>query len=124
MYPIYKDNLIYYFRSIYNILIVWKYTVTNNNMYESFILDLNKTYCLKWAQIGLRKSMNFLDLTLTINDKTGKVDTKTYQNPMNIYQYTPYNSVHSPKNSKYMVYILIQTYWNQNTYKKGFTTPI
>jgi len=45
--------------------------------------------------MGLQKTVNFLDLTITINSN-GLLTTKTYQKPTNLHLYLPPTSAHPP----------------------------
>ena len=66
--------------------------------------------------------VDFLDLTLEINEKTRQIETSTFQKDMNLYLYLPPHSAHPPGVMKGMVFGCLETLWNQNSkledYKK------
>jgi hypothetical protein len=53
--------------------------------------------------MGLQKTVNFLDLTITINSN-GLLTTKTYQKPTNLHLYLPPTSAHPPRVLKSIIY--------------------
>jgi hypothetical protein len=82
--------------------------------FDLFQQDLN-SYCqLKWTSDGLQKTVNFLDLTITINGN-GLLTTKTYQKPTNLHLYLPPTSAHPPGVLKSLIYGNLQRFWLQNT---------
>jgi len=74
---------------------------------------------LEWDVSDLKRSVNFLDLTITITPE-GYVQTKTYQKEMNLYLYIPPSSAHPPGAFKGLVFGNLQTYWLQNSKKEDF----
>ena len=118
--PKYKDNILYYCRSVDDILITWTNTSLNNYTFESFKQDLNKTCCLDWITGELGEKVNFLDLTFTLNAKTGRFDTRTFQKIENIYQYITFNSAHLKETIEIMIFSLLLTYFKHNTYHEDF----
>ena len=90
--PTYKDNILFYVRTIDDILIIWKQTP--NTPFQTFKTDLNNQCKLNWNTENPTHTTNFLDLTISI-DTLGHITTKTYQKPMNLFLYIPKNSTHS-----------------------------
>ena len=59
-----------------------------------------------------------MDLTISIENEL--IVTKTFQKAMNLYQYLSPMSNHPPKMIKSIIYSLLKTYKNQNTYSKDY----
>ena len=78
---------------------------------------------LHWKTIALSNSVNFLDLTITI-DGNGNISTKTYQKPMNLFLYIPPHSAHPPGLMKSLVFGLLNTYFLQNTFSEDFFSMV
>ncbi len=57
--------------------------------------------------------VTYLDLTITL--KRGRISTKTYQKPMNLYLYIPPHSAHPPGMIKDAVYSLLRCYYEENS---------
>jgi hypothetical protein len=110
----YKNNLIMYKRQIDDIFGIWIDLPNDNRQrWREFNTDLN-SYCkLDWNTEDLTKSVNFLDLTIWIDD-SGKLKYKTYQKPMNLFLYIPAHSAHPPGVLKSLIHGLVQTYHRQN----------
>ena len=64
---------------------VW--TGNHTNKWEEFKEDMNKFGILRWEVSGLSREVDFLDLTLTIEN--GRIVSKTYQKPLNLFLYLP-----------------------------------
>ena len=62
----YAENLLLYIRFIDDILFLWKHSTKSTDTFASFKQDLNDRCKLNWKTEKLSKSVNFLDLTLTI----------------------------------------------------------
>ena len=73
---------------------------------------------LKWDFKEPSKSVDFLDLTIYIED--GWVLTRTYQKSMNLYQYISPSSNHPPTMIKGIVYSLLRTYKLQNSKEEDY----
>ena len=84
----------------------------------SFKEDLNDFGILTWEVSDLSHSVDFLDLTLSIED--GRIVSRTYQKPMNLFLYLPPSSSHPPGCIKGTIYGLINRYHAQNTYRKDY----
>jgi hypothetical protein len=64
---------------------------------------MNNFGALTWKVKELSKSVNFLDLTITIREDR-RIMTKTYKKLMNLYLYIPPASAHPPGMLKSIVY--------------------
>jgi len=92
--------------------------------YIDFQADANNYDILTWDfDIIPSATVNFLDLTITINPNY-RIQTKTYQKAMNLYQYIPPSSAHSPKMMKGIVYGLIRQYKLQNTLPSDYINQL
>ena len=80
---------------------------------ECFQKDLNDFGLLKWKINEPSFTVNFLDLTLKI--EAGKITSKTYQKPTNLYQYTSNNSAHPARMIRGIIYSMLKRYYQQNT---------
>ena len=69
---------------------------------------------LVWEVSDLSRSINFLDLTLSITEQ-GEIKYQTYQKPMNLYLYIPRMSAHPESVFKSFIQSAIQRYWLQNS---------
>ena len=63
-------------------------------------------------------SVDFLDLTLTIQD--GIIVSKTYQKPFNLYQSICPNSAHPSWLIKGIIFSMLKRYYHQNIYVEDF----
>ena len=73
---------------------------------------------LEWEFEEPSKAVNFLDLTISIENE--KISTKTFQKAMNLYQYLSPRSNHPPGMIKGIIYSLLKTYKNQNTHTEDY----
>jgi len=82
--PRFGNHLLLYCRFIDDIFGIW---IGNPNglYFNQFIEYTNNFGLLKWDFSARSQSVDFLDLTIFIED--GRLLTKTYQKPMNLYQY-------------------------------------
>ena len=70
---------------IYGIILVGGKYGFSKGEWESFKDDINGFGILKWNVEDPSLGVDFLDLTLTIED--GNIVSKIYQKPLNLYQY-------------------------------------
>ena len=112
--PKHGKHLLYFRRFIDDICGVWTGNTTTE--WKAFQDDVNNFGILTWDIIDVTPSttVNFLDLTLTIEDN--HIITKTFQKKMNLYLYIPFASAHPTGCIKGTVYGLIRRYHAQNTY--------
>ena len=104
----YKNNIIYYKRFIDDIFLIWKPTI--NQTWKNFYNDLPFGK-LTWATPSFGDTAIFLDLE--INIKNRKLETKTYQKPLNLYLYLPPQSSHPPSTLKSLIYGNLRRFWIQ-----------
>ena len=115
--PRYSNNLLLYCRFIDDIFGIW---VGNKNglAWAQFRDDCNNFGQLKWVFSEPSKTVDFLDLTLYVED--GYVLTKTFQKTMNLYHYICPSSNHPPEMIKGIIYSLLRTYKLQNTKEEDY----
>ncbi len=81
--------------------------------WEQMTRDNNDFRILKWDFTTPSTSVNFLDLTIWIEN--GRIMTRTYEQPNHPYLYIPQHSAHPPVCTKGSIYGLIQKYYEQNS---------
>ena len=89
-----------------------------DSIWNDFIQDFNNFGILRWDVMTPEASVNFLDLTLIIEN--GRITTKTFQKANNPYLYIPPHSAHTPSMIKGTVYSLLNTYFKQNSKFEDF----
>ena len=119
----YKSNFIFYRRKIDDIFAIWKTDPSAPNAWNEFKSDLNSLCKLEWNTEDLCESVNFLDLTIWIDDDK-KIKYKTYQKEMNLYLYIPKHSASPPGLLRSLVFGLLGTYKRQNSDKKDFNLMV
>ena len=117
--PKYKHNIIFYKRQIDDIFGIWIDSPSSPYTYNDFTTDLNSITSLQWVCEPLLNSVNFLDLTISINNNQ-TISTKTYQKKENLFLYIPPQSAHPPGMVKSLIYSLLRTYYIQNTHTSDF----
>ena len=110
--PKYKHHLLVFRRFIDNIFGIWTPLHDNNN-WSLFKQDTNNFGILSWEFEELSNEVNFLDLTIKIEDS--HITTKTYQKSMNLYQYIMPTSNHPVRMTKGIIYSLLRNYHRQNS---------
>lgn len=113
--PKYKKELLYYGRFIDDIFGVWNGT---QERFDEFKKDLAFGK-LRWTTSKLVKQLEFLDLTISITDK-GKLATRTYQKPLNLFLYLPPHSAHPPGVLRSLVFGNLSRFHEQNTNTKDY----
>lgn len=101
----YKHHLPIYQRYIDDGIGIWidesNNTSNTINTYQdapswiSFKNAFNSFGQLNWTFSPLKRTADFLDITLTINS-SGRVDCQLYEKALNLYQYLPPHSAHAP----------------------------
>lgn len=108
--PTYERQLLLFLRFIDDMIGIWTGT---DEEYKQFQKDTDNFGILTWEFEELSSSVDFLDLTITIEN--GAITTKTYQKSINLYQYIPPYSAHPKNMIKGILYSLLRTYYIQNT---------
>ncbi len=112
----FQSNLIYYKRYIDDIFGVW--VDSPNTSWSEFEQALNKFGQLRWNIEKPTTSTTFLDLQISISKN--KIQTRTYQKPLNLYLYIPPTSAHPSSCFKGLITGEILRYWLQNTQQEDF----
>ena len=100
-------EILFFRRYIDDIFSIWVPTSTNDDLrWSSFTHDLNLCGKLRWEASERSKSINFLDLTITIEDNF-QLSTRLFEKVENLYLYLPANSSHSPGNLKGLIFGMI-----------------
>lgn len=120
--PRHGNKMLYFRRFIDDIFAIWIGNLTTD--WESFCADVNDFGILKWdvTENPPRKSVDFLDLTLTIDGN--RIVSKTFQKKMNLYLYIPAASAHPEGCIKGTIFGLIRRYHAQNTYRKDYVQMV
>lgn len=114
--PDYKPSLLFMKRFIDDIFLIW---IGDDAEYKCFQVDTNNFGILTWDfGGGLSDSVDFLDLTISIDN--GKISTKTFQKDLNLYQYIMPTSAHPPWMMPGIIYSLMKKYKRQNTYEHDY----
>ena len=93
----YSDNLLLYKRFIDDVIGIWIPSATKEEdatAWSNFSTDLNSYHGLQWTMTTRAKSLNFMDLTITLNGTN--IDTTLYEKKLNIHQYITPGSAHPP----------------------------
>ena len=86
--------LVRYIGNIFAIILVGGDSGSTLEELNEFKADINNVGILKWNIDEPSLQVNYLDLALQLVD--GYIHTKTYQKPINLYQYITPNSAHPP----------------------------
>jgi hypothetical protein len=117
--PKYRDNLKRIFHHscfIDDVFFIWIGPM--DATWDQIVKDYDSFGILRWDVSERATSVNFLDLTLTIEN--GTIWTKTYQKENNPYLYIPPHSSHAPGMIHGIIFSIVRTYWPQNTTTKDF----
>jgi hypothetical protein len=110
--PTFNANLIFYHRYIDDIFGIWLPSSSNNHTWSHFKEELNNWGKLTWCVEEPSKQVNFLDLTITLDQSS--VTFATYQKPLNLYLYIPPLSAHPNSCLKGLIKGELNRYWIQN----------
>ncbi len=94
--------------------------VSTENLSE-YLTDLLQFGDLQWEVDPPRNTINFLDLTVTI-EGDGTITTSTFIKPMNLHLYIPPKSAHPPGVLKSLIYGNLQRFWLQNTNREDYVS--
>ena len=118
--PGFGDKLFLYVRYIDDIFGIW--IGDSDEDWKQFQLATNSFGMLKWKFSELAYSIDFLDLTVKVNN--GGTTVRTYQKLMNLYQYISPHSAHPPGLIKGMIYGLVKTYHRQNSDERDYISIV
>jgi hypothetical protein len=113
--PTYQLMMPLFRRFIDDIFGIW---TGDDESWEQFKRDTNNFGILTWEFEEPSTTINFLDLTITI--ESNMITTKTYQKALNLYQYIPPSSAHPITMMRGIIYGLMRNYHRQNTKVKDY----
>jgi len=102
-------------RFIDDIFGIW---IGDDESWEQFKRDTNNFGILTWELEEPSTTINFLDLTISI--ESNYITTKTYQMALNLHQYIPPSSAHLITMMRGIIYGLMRNYHCQNTKTKDY----
>ena len=70
----------------------------------------------------LQKTLDYLDLNLTLNNS--KITSKTFKKKHNLYLYIPFTSSHYPNCKKLLIYLLCFRYYYLNDLDKDYIDQV
>jgi hypothetical protein len=114
--PKYGKYFLYFKRYIDDIFGIW--LVDDSSAWTDFQDDLNDFGVLTWEVGALVKSVDFLDLNITIIGN--HLEYRTFQKEMNLYLYLPPSSAHSPSIIKGTIFGLMSRYYAHNTHRRDY----
>jgi hypothetical protein len=116
----YKEHLLLYKRLIDDGCGIW-HDRGNPQAWHNFCHDVDNFVGgkLKWKIEERSREVDFLDITISIND-LNRIETRTYQKPMNLYLYITENSAHPKKMMRGMIYGELKRYHRQNSRREDY----
>ena len=115
----FQKEIIILKRLIDDMFCLWK---GSTKRFEEFKQITNSFGHLKWEFSSLIKNLDYLDLTLTLNN--GYINTKTFEKKHNLYLYIPYSSSHSPNCKKSLIYSLCYRYYHLNNQDEDYVKQV
>ena len=122
--PLFKKFLKLLRRLIDNMLGIWicnqckRCTPPICPHWKAFKAKVNSYGQLRWEFTKPSKECVFLDLTIKIED--GRIVTRTYQKPMNLFLYLPGPSAHPHGCIKGTIHSLLRRYYEQNSKRSDY----
>lgn len=95
--PKYRSNVALYKHFIDDVIGIWlPYDTAKEDdaLWSNFGKGINSYQGLKWIVTKCTTSLDFMDLTITIDSQT--INTTLYEKKLNIHQYITLGSVHPP----------------------------
>ena len=95
--PKHKKHVIFYKRLIDDVFGIWlphPNPQTNASLWEEFKDSMNTFPRLTWEFEDPNDKVNFMDLTITIQN--GHISTSLFEKPLNLHLYIPPHSAHPP----------------------------
>ena len=122
----FKPNLAFYGRYIDDVIGIWipdDDPDEDKRLWELFQNSMNGFGKLTWEFAERSKSVDYLDLTITISN-TGKITTSLYEKALNLYLYLPPFSSHPPGVFKGMIHGMVTRIIRLNSNPGGHKTMI
>jgi hypothetical protein len=113
-----------YKRYIDDVIGIWIPQRLNDDLrWSNFKKDMNDFGRLRWECSERQKTVNFLDLTITIDDN-GCIHTKLYEKPENLYLYLPANSAHPFSTLKGLIHGMVYRTLRLTSHKETQTIEL
>ena len=90
----------------------------SNHEWSNFKRDMDDFGILTWEVNDPSTTVDYLDVTLKIEN--GEIISKTYQKPINLYQYITPNSAYPPGRIKGVIHSMVLQYYRQNSHNEDF----
>jgi hypothetical protein len=103
---LFNDEVICYKRYIDDVIGIWLCQPYDNQRWDAFKNQLNDASALDWDFTDRSRSVNFLDLTFTV-ENNGLIRTNLYEKPMNLHMYLPPHSAHPPGVLRGLIYGMV-----------------
>ena len=114
----FSSNLLYLGRFIDDMFGIWVPNDGDPNAWDAFKMSLPYGI-LEWEASELTNKVNFLDLTISINEDR-HLNFSTYQKAMNLYLYVPSGSAHPPGVLRGLIFGGLRKYYHQNTRREDY----
>lgn len=118
--PFFSTKLLYFRRFIDDIIGIW--WDARDELEWKVFQEALPFGSLQWETTKLCEQVVYLDLQITINNKTRKLETTTYQKQMNLFLYIPPHSAHPTGVLKSIIFSNLRRYWIQNTHRADYVT--
>ncbi|KAL7544934.1 hypothetical protein ACHAWF_008298 [Thalassiosira exigua] len=114
--PNYGGYLLIFKRFIGDMFGIW--VCDDRATWNRFKSDTNDFGVLRWEFDEPSTSVVFLDLNIRI--ECNAIKTSTHQKPINLYQYIPPSSAHSPGMMRGIIFSLMKNYKRQNSKQRDY----
>ena len=96
--PKYSQRIVFYRRFIDDVISIWcsnQNSQMDDTEWNSFIKTMNAFPGLAWEFSEQSKMVDFMDMTITINN-SNRIETTIFEKKMNLHLYIPPHSAHPP----------------------------
>ena len=107
-----------YIDNLFAVIIYGGHNGFSDLEWSNFKKDMDDFGSLRWEVNKPSNKVDYLDVTLEINGR--HIVSKTYQKPINLYQYITPTSAHPRGMIKGVIHGMILQYWKQNSQKEDF----
>ena len=110
----YQDYLLFYRRYIDDGIGCWNCSLPDSQFkFKEFLNRLNQFGKLRWTNTGFVRSLEFMDLTISIKNRS--LHFKTFQKEHCLYLYIPPLSAHPQEMIRGLIFGRLRTYYKHNT---------
>lgn len=96
----------------------------NNFLKAMNDVDNGSNKPLEWIATTLSTSVDYLDLSISIDEHSNLIVTSTYQKPMNLHLYIPPHSAYPPGVLKGLIFGSLRRFWIQNSNLEDYKTLV